>query len=89
MTFSKDAKADIIKEYQRDSSDTGSPEVQIGLLTGRIEYLTDQLREHKKDEHSRRGLLKMVSQRRRHLQYMKRSVPARYAEIVSQLGLRS
>jgi len=89
MTFSKDAKADIIKEFQRDSSDTGSPEVQIGLLTGRIKYLTDHLREHKKDEHSRRGLLKMVGQRRRHLQYMKRNVPDRYAEIVSQLGLRS
>ena len=89
MTLSRDAKADIIKEFQRDSSDTGSPEVQIGLLTGRIKYLTDHLREHKKDEHSRRGLLKMVGQRRRHLQYMKRNVPERYAEIVAQLGLRS
>ncbi len=89
MTLSKDAKAEIIKEFQRDSNDTGSPEVQIGLLTSRIEYLTDHLREHKKDEHSRRGLLKLVSQRRRHLHYMKRNVPARYAEIISQLGLRS
>lgn len=89
MTLSKDAKADIIKEFQRDSSDTGSPEVQIGLLTRRIEYLTDHLREHKKDEHSRRGLLKLVSQRRRHLHYMKHNVPARCAEIISQLGLRS
>ena len=89
MTLSKDAKADIIKEFRRDSSDTGSPEVQIGLLTGRIKYLTDHLREHKKDEHSRRGLLKLVSQRRRHLHYMKHNVPARCAEIISQLGLRS
>ena len=89
MTLSKDAKADIIKEFQRDSSDTGSPEVQIALLTRRIEYLTDHLREHKKDEHSRRGLLKLVSQRRRHLHYMKQNVPARCAEIISQLGLRS
>ena len=89
MTLSKDAKADIIKEFQRDSSDTGSPEVQIALLTRRIEYLTDHLREHKKDEHSRRGLLKLVSQRRRHLHYMKHNVPARCAEIISQLGLRS
>lgn len=89
MTLSKDAKADIIKEFQRDSSDTGSPEVQIGLLTGRIKYLTDHLREHKKDEHSRRGLLKLVGQRRRHLHYMKHNVPARCAEIISQLGLRS
>ena len=89
MTLSKDAKADIIKEFQRDSSDTGSPEVQIGLLTRRIEYLTDHLREHKKDEHSRRGLLKLVSQRRRHLHYMKHNVPVRCAEIISQLGLRS
>tara|TARA_Y100000590_G_scaffold400583_1_gene484773 strand:- start:2087 stop:2395 length:309 start_codon:yes stop_codon:yes gene_type:complete len=89
MTLSRDAKADIISEFQRDSSDTGSPEVQVAILTRRIEYLTDHLREHKKDEHSRRGLLKLVGQRRRHLHYMKRNFPERYAEIVAQLGLRS
>tara|TARA_B100000945_G_scaffold302042_1_gene285336 strand:+ start:3916 stop:4212 length:297 start_codon:yes stop_codon:yes gene_type:complete len=88
MTLSKDAKQDIIRQFQRDSNDTGSPEVQIALLTSRIEYLTDHLREHKKDEHSRRGLLILVGQRRRHLNYMKRKQPDKYAEIVNTLGLR-
>ena len=75
MTLSKDAKQDIIRQFQRDSNDTGSPEVQIALLTSRIEYLTEHLREHKKDEHSRRGLLILVGQRRRHLNYMRRKQP--------------
>ena len=89
MALTLNQKTTIVSEYRRDEADTGSPEVQIALLTRRIEYLTDHLREHKKDEHSRRGLLKLVSQRRRHLHYMKHNVPARCAEIISQLGLRS
>ena len=89
MSINAEQKQVVVNEYQRTPTDTGSPEVQIGLLTRRIEYLTDHLREHKKDEHSRRGLLKLVSQRRRHLHYMKHNVPARCAEIISQLGLRS
>jgi small subunit ribosomal protein S15 len=89
MTLSKDSKKNIIKQFQRDSSDTGSPEVQIALLTSRIEYLTEHLREHKKDEHSRRGLLMLVSKRRRHLHYMRRKQPDRYTEIVSELSLRT
>ncbi|HCU99031.1 MAG TPA: 30S ribosomal protein S15 [Chloroflexi bacterium] len=88
MTLSKDAKQDIIRQFQRDSNDTGSPEVQIALLTSRIEYLTEHLREHKKDEHSRRGLLILVGQRRRHLNYMRRKQPDKYVEIVNTLGLR-
>ena len=88
MTLSKDAKTDIIKEFQRDVGDTGSPEVQVALLTRRIEYLTDHLREHKKDEHSRRGLLKLVGQRRRHLNYLSRHAPQSYDAIISRLGLR-
>ena len=89
MTLSKDSKQDIIKQFQRDSNDTGSPEVQVALLTNRIQYLTEHLREHKKDEHSRRGLLMLVGQRRRHLHYIRRKQPDRYAEIVAELGLRS
>ena len=88
MTLSKDAKTDIIKEFQRDDTDTGSPEVQVALLTRRIEYLTDHLRMHKKDEHSRRGLLKLVGQRRRHLHYLSRHSPDSHEAVMVRLGLR-
>lgn len=88
MTLSKDAKTEIIKEFQRDASDTGSSEVQVALLTGRIKYLTDHLREHKKDEHSRHGLLKLVGQRRRHLNYLSHHAPDTHDTVVSRLGLR-
>ena len=88
MTMSKDAKTEIIKEFQRDVSDTGSPEVQVALLTRRIEYLPAHLREHKKDEHSRRGLLKLVGPRRRHLNYLSRHAPQSHDAVVSRLGLR-
>ena len=86
--MSKDAKTEIIKEFQRDASDTGSSEVQVALLTRRIEYLTDHLRAHKKDEHSRRGLLKLVGQRRRHLNYLSRHAPDSHDAVVSRLCLR-
>ena len=89
MSITAERKKDLLHEYATKDGDTGSPEVQVAILTKRIEYLTDHLREHKKDEHSPRGLLKLVGQRRRHLHYMKRNVPERYAEIVAQLGLRS
>ena len=88
MTMSKDAKTEIIREFQRDATDTGSPEVQVALLTRRIEYLTDHLRAHKKDEHSRRGLLMLVGQRRRHLHYLSRHAPDSHDAVVSRLGLR-
>ncbi len=81
-------KAQIIKEYQRSASDTGSPEVQIALLTARINDLTDHFKTHVKDHHSRRGLLKMVSRRRRLLDYLKsRNIDA-YRSLIERLGLR-
>ena len=86
--LSKDDKQAIIQEYARATNDTGSPEVQIALLTTRINQLTEHLKAHKHDEHSRRGLLKMVGQRRRHLVYLSRSDPDRYRAIIQQLGLR-
>ncbi len=88
MVLSKDDKQTIIHEYARATNDTGSPEVQIALLTTRINQLTEHLKSHKHDEHSRRGLLKMVGQRRRHLVYLSRSDPDRYRAIIQRLGLR-
>jgi small subunit ribosomal protein S15 len=88
MGLSKEEKAEIIEEYKRHESDTGSPEVQIAILSTRINQLTDHLRTHKHDEHSRRGLLKMVGLRRRHLKYLARKEPDRYRELIQQLGLR-
>ena len=88
MPLSKNEKGKIIREYGRSSEDTGSPEVQIALLTTRINQLTEHLKVHKHDEHSRRGLLKMVGQRRRHLTYLSRKDPERYKEIIQRLGLR-
>jgi small subunit ribosomal protein S15 len=88
VPLSKSEKEAIIQEYSRGSNDTGSPEVQIALLTTRINQLTEHLKMHKHDEHSRRGLLKMVGQRRRHLTYLSRKDPERYREIIQRLGLR-
>jgi small subunit ribosomal protein S15 len=88
VPLSKSEKETIIQEYGRAASDTGSPEVQIALLTTRINQLTEHLKLHKHDEHSRRGLLKMVGQRRRHLTYLSRKDPERYKEILQRLGLR-
>lgn len=88
MPLSKSEKGMIIQEYGHTADDTGSPEVQIALLTTRIHQLTEHLKMHKHDEHSRRGLLKMVGRRRRHLTYLSRKNPERYQEIIQRLGLR-
>ena len=86
--ISKESKAEIIAKYKRDEKDTGSPEVQIALLTERINELTEHLKVHKKDPHSRRGLLKMVGKRRNLLNYLAKKDINRYREIVAKLGLR-
>ena len=78
----------IIKEYQRDTRDTGSADVQIALLTARIRYLTEHFKTHKKDHHSRRGLLRLVSQRKKLLSYVKSNDITSYADLISRLGLR-
>jgi small subunit ribosomal protein S15 len=83
-----DRKQEIINDYKRHEGDTGSPEVQIALLTERITYLTDHFKTHKKDHHSRRGLLKMVGQRRRLLDYLIKQDVGRYKTIIQSLGLR-
>lgn len=88
MPLSLTEKQDIIKEYGRFEGDTGSPEVQVALLTSRIKQLTDHLRLHKHDEHSRRGLLKLVGSRRRHLKYLSEKDPVAYRELITRLGLR-
>lgn len=81
-------KQEIINEFKRHEGDTGSPEVQIALLSERITYLTDHFRTHKKDHHSRRGLLKIVGQRRRLLDYLKKIDVERYRAIIKALGIR-
>jgi len=88
VSLSKNQKETIIQEYGRASNDTGSPEIQVALLTTRIKHLTEHLKTHRHDEHSRRGLIKMVGQRRRHLTYLSRKAPERYKEIIQRLGLR-
>lgn len=88
MPLTKAEKEHLIQLYHLHSDDTGSPEVQIALLTTRIEQLTDHLRAHKHDEHSRRGLLKLVGQRRRQLGYLKNKDAERYRVIIERLGLR-
>lgn len=88
MTLTKDEKSTIISEYNRHDKDTGSPEVQVAILTTRIKQLTDHLRTHKHDEASRRGLLKLVGQRRRHLAYLKRKDAETYLELTEKLGIR-
>ena len=86
--MTKKRKQEIISTYKRDEKDTGSPEVQVALLTERINELTEHLKVHKKDNHSRRGLLKMVGKRRNLLNYLAKKDVNRYREIVEKLGLR-
>ena len=88
MSFDAEAKAKIVSEYARSDSDTGSPEVQVALLTGRIQHLTDHFKTHKGDHHSRRGLLRLVNQRRSLLDYLKKKDIERYRDLVNRLGLR-
>ncbi|HEY0322060.1 MAG TPA: 30S ribosomal protein S15 [Pyrinomonadaceae bacterium] len=88
MSLAKETKERIVQEYRTREGDTGSPQVQIALLSQRINELTEHFKTHKKDNHSRRGLLKMVSQRRSMLDYLKRIDIERYHEVVSRLGLR-
>ena len=83
-----EAKLAVIKEYATHEGDTGSPEVQVAILTSRIKYLTEHLKEHKKDHHSRRGLLKLVGQRRNMLDYLRRKDIERYRSLIERLGLR-
>jgi len=88
VVFTTEDKKALIEKYKTHDSDTGSPEVQIGLLTHRISYLTEHLKIHKKDHHSRRGLLMMVGRRRRLLNYVKNNDIKRYRTIIETLGLR-
>ncbi|MDH7485131.1 MAG: 30S ribosomal protein S15 [Anaerolineae bacterium] len=88
MSLSKEEKESIIQEYRTHPADTGSPEVQVALLTTRINMLTEHLKAHKHDEHSRRGLLKLVGQRRRHLAYLRKVDHQRYLGLIQRLGLR-
>lgn len=88
MSIEAARKTEIIQAFRRSEADTGSPEVQIAILTERISNLTEHFKVHKKDHHSRRGLLALVSLRRRLLDYLKRKDPARYQKLIEQLGLR-
>ncbi|MEM6292953.1 MAG: 30S ribosomal protein S15 [Myxococcota bacterium] len=88
MALSTDRKAEIIGKFKRGEQDTGSPEVQIALLSKRINYLTDHFRTHRKDFHSRRGLLKLVGRRRRLLDYVKGKDVERYRKIIAELNIR-
>ncbi|MGD9386925.1 MAG: 30S ribosomal protein S15 [Gammaproteobacteria bacterium] len=88
MPLSVEQKKEIINEYGRGNADTGSPEVQVALLSARISELTEHFSTHKKDHHSRRGLLKLVNQRRQLLDYLKRKDIGRYQDLISRLGLR-
>jgi len=88
MAVSIAEKARLVQTHQRKTGDTGSPEVQVALLTARINSLTDHFKSHVKDHHSRRGLLKMVSQRRKMLDYLKRTDADNYRKLIEQLGLR-
>ncbi len=88
MSITPDRRTQLIKEYQTKENDTGSPEVQIALLTERINNLTEHMKEHAKDFHSRRGLLKLVGQRRRLLAYISRVNKSRYENLIKRLGLR-
>lgn len=88
MSIDKTAKLNIIGDYRIHDTDTGSPEVQIALLSTRINYLTEHFKTHKKDHHSRRGLLKLVSQRRKLLDYLKKSDKDRYEKVIARLEIR-
>lgn len=88
MVLTPEGKKEIIDRFKTNESDTGSPEVQIALLSNRIKYLTDHFKIHKKDHHSRRGLLKLVGKRRRLLDYLKRKDIERYRSVIKELGIR-
>jgi small subunit ribosomal protein S15 len=88
VTLTKDRKTNLIEEYRTHATDTGSPEVQVAILSERINYLTEHFKTHAKDHHSRRGLLKLVGQRRRLLDYLKASNSDRYAELIRRLNIR-
>ena len=88
MALNADSKAEIIKEYQQEDGDTESPEVQVALLTHNINGLQDHFKAHNKDHHSRRGLIRMVNQRRKLLDYLRQKDAARYSELIKRLGLR-
>lgn len=88
MALTQERKQELINEYKVHENDTGSPEVQVAVLTEKINYLNEHLRTHKKDHHSRRGLLKMVGQRRHLLNYLKNKDVQRYRELITKLGLR-
>jgi len=88
MTLRSEQKSEIVESYRRSPTDTGSPEVQVALLSARIDQLSEHFSGHKKDHHSRRGLLRMVNQRRKLLDYLKQTDQARYQELISRLGLR-
>jgi small subunit ribosomal protein S15 len=88
MALTAEKKAEIVKDYQVEAGDTGSPEVQVALLTHNINALQEHFKEHKQDHHSRRGLIRMVNQRRKLLDYLKRKDVNRYAQLIGRLGLR-
>jgi small subunit ribosomal protein S15 len=88
MVMLKERKTTVIKDYAVKPNDTGSPEVQVALLTERITYLTEHFKTHKKDHHSRQGLLKMVNKRRKLLEYLKKNSLDRYKKVIERLGLR-
>ncbi|MGH9161253.1 MAG: 30S ribosomal protein S15 [Vicinamibacteraceae bacterium] len=88
MALTKERKTDLITDFRTHATDTGSPEVQVAILSNRINYLTEHFKTHPKDHHSRRGLLMLVGQRRRLLDYLKKRNPERYAEIIQRLNLR-
>lgn len=88
MSITAAQKSQIVADYQRAKGDTGSPEVQVALMTARINYLTDHFKEHNKDHHSRRGLLRLVSRRRKLLDYLKSKNEAGYKELIQRLELR-
>jgi small subunit ribosomal protein S15 len=88
MTLTTDQKREVVQQFGKTAEDTGSPEVQVALLTRRINHLTEHLREHKHDHHSRRGLLMLVGQRRRLLNYLGRKDLDRYRALIQELGLR-
>ena len=88
MALAKEAKLELISQYKTHDGDTGSPEVQVALLSERINYLTEHFKIHAKDHHSRRGLLKLVGQRRRLIDYLKSKDSERYADLIKRLGIR-
>ena len=88
MSITAETKSKIVSEFKRSTDDTGSPEVQVALLTSRIEHLTEHFKTHKHDHHSRRGLLRLVNQRRSLLDYLKKKEVQRYRDLIGRLGLR-